>query len=119
MPSSWSDWRRRSGPSRTSRSPGSFLHRDITPLVGHPATLRLAVRHLFHPIVDEPIDPVVGVEARGFIFGRPAAWELGVSFVPLRKQSGRIMCCAFLIELDALWGRERLGSYRMHSLLHH
>ena len=77
------------------------------------------VRHLFHPIVDEPIDPVVGVEARGFTFGRPAAWELGVSFVPLRKQRGRITCCAFLIELDALRGGERPGSYRVYSLLHH
>src|SRR5262245_19603751 len=31
------------------------------------------------------VDHVLGVEARGFIFGAPVALELGVGFVPVRK----------------------------------
>lgn len=60
--------------------------RDVTPLLSNheafsavSAALRDAVRDL------EP-DVVVGVEARGFIFGAPLALELGVGFVPVRKQ---------------------------------
>lgn len=59
--------------------------RDITPLVRDPALLRLAVHQLLHPFWGERLTAVVGMEARGFIFGSLVAWELGVGFVPLRK----------------------------------
>ncbi|MFQ5660025.1 MAG: adenine phosphoribosyltransferase [Gammaproteobacteria bacterium] len=59
--------------------------KDITPLVKDPAMLRLAVHQLIHPFLGEPLTAVVGMEARGFIFGSLAAWDLGVGFVPLRK----------------------------------
>lgn len=65
-------------------SPG-IVFRDITPLVSDPAALRLCVHQLIHPFLGEPITAVAGMEARGFIFGALAAWELGVAFVPLRK----------------------------------
>lgn len=61
------------------------LYRDITPLVNDPAMLRLTVHQLLHPYLGEPVDCVVGMEARGFIFGALVAWELAVGFVPLRK----------------------------------
>jgi adenine phosphoribosyltransferase len=32
---------------------------------------------------------------------------------------GEIIGCAFVIELDALKGREKLSNYRVHSLLHY
>ncbi len=47
--------------------------------------LRLAVHQLIHPFLGERLTAVVGMEARGFIFGSLAAWDLGVGFVPLRK----------------------------------
>ncbi|MCZ6526681.1 MAG: adenine phosphoribosyltransferase, partial [Gammaproteobacteria bacterium] len=50
-----------------------------------PATLRFAVHQLIHPFLGEKLTAVVGMEARGFIFGSLAAWELGVGFIPLRK----------------------------------
>ncbi len=59
--------------------------KDITPLVKDPATLRFAVHQLIHPFLGEKLTAVVGMEARGFIFGSLAAWELGVGFIPLRK----------------------------------
>ena len=34
---------------------------------------------------DSRIDCVVAVEARGYIFGAPLAYKLGVGFVPIRK----------------------------------
>ncbi len=59
--------------------------KDITPLVKNPMMLRLAINQLIHPFLGEKITAIVGMEARGFIFGSLAAWEMGVSFVPLRK----------------------------------
>lgn len=59
--------------------------KDITPLVRDPAALRLAVRELVAPFRDRGLTAVAGMEARGFIFGSLAAWELGTGFVPLRK----------------------------------
>jgi adenine phosphoribosyltransferase len=59
--------------------------KDITPLVRDPAMLRLAVHQLIYPFLGERLTAVVGMEARGFIFGSLAAWDLGVGFVPLRK----------------------------------
>jgi adenine phosphoribosyltransferase len=47
--------------------------------------LRLAINQLIYPFLGEEITAIVGMEARGFIFGSLAAWEMGVSFVPLRK----------------------------------
>ncbi|GLU48106.1 adenine phosphoribosyltransferase [Nocardiopsis ansamitocini] len=61
------------------------VFKDITPLLGDHAALTATVRGLADPFRDERIDYVVGLEARGFIFGTPVALELGAGFVPLRK----------------------------------
>jgi len=62
-----------------------IVFKDISPLLKDPATLRLAVYQLLMPFLGRDITAVAGMEARGFIFGSLAAWELGVSFIPLRK----------------------------------
>ncbi len=62
-----------------------IVFRDVTPLVGDPAALQLALYQMMNPFLGEPIHAVAGIEARGFIFGSLAAWELKVGFVPLRK----------------------------------
>ncbi|MGD9752893.1 MAG: adenine phosphoribosyltransferase [Acidimicrobiia bacterium] len=65
-------------------SPG-ILFKDITPLLADGAAWRVAVDHLagLHGI--EPVDRVVGIEARGFVMGAAVAYRLGVGFIPLRK----------------------------------
>ena len=59
--------------------------RDITPLLANPNLLRLTVHQLVFPFIDQDIDHVAGMEARGFIFGSLCAQELNVGFIPLRK----------------------------------
>lgn len=65
-------------------SPG-ILFKDITPLLADGDAWRVAVDHLagLHDI--EPVDRVVGIEARGFVMGAAVAYRLGAGFVPLRK----------------------------------
>lgn len=83
------------------------IYRDITPLVRDPAALRLAVHELVHPFFGDALTAVVGMEARGFIFGALAAWELGVGFVPLRKP-GKLPYDVHSISYDLEYGSEGL-----------
>ena len=62
-----------------------IVFRDITPLLAAPDAFTLAVDELAAPYADEPIDKVLGVEARGFVFAAPLAYRRGAGFVPVRK----------------------------------
>lgn len=62
-----------------------ILFKDITPIVQDYAALKEVVDKLAAWGKTKKIDAVVGIEARGFIFGAPVALALGVGFVPLRK----------------------------------
>lgn len=57
---------------------------DITTLLKDPYGLRTTIDRLTE-LVDRPIDTVVGIEARGFIFAPALAYRLGAGFVPVRK----------------------------------
>jgi adenine phosphoribosyltransferase len=61
------------------------MFRDLTPLMGDAEALRTTVHALVAPFRAAEVEVVAGMEARGFIFGALAAWELGTGFVPLRK----------------------------------
>ncbi len=62
-----------------------ILFRDITPLVGNGPAFRSAVEALAEPFRSQQVGAVVGIEARGYMFGAPLATLLGVGFVPVRK----------------------------------
>lgn len=62
-----------------------ILFRDITPLLASPAAFRAAVDAMAAPFRGKPAGKVVGIEARGFMFGAAVARELDVGFVPARK----------------------------------
>jgi len=150
------------------------IFRDLTPLMGNAEALRSAVHELVAPFRSAGVEAVAGMEARGFIFGALAAWELRTGFVPLRKPGklparveavtyaleygtaalevhqdalgpghrvllvddvlatggtaaasidlvsrlgAVVLGFAFVLELEALGGRARLGGQRVHSVL--
>jgi adenine phosphoribosyltransferase len=61
--------------------------RDITPLLQDADGFTSVVDALVEAVTipGRRIDRVVGVEARGFVFGAPVAYRLGAGFVPVRK----------------------------------
>ena len=63
-----------------------ILFKDITPLLAHPEARKTMLKKLLEKCQNEQIDTVVGIEARGFLFGIPLAEALNASFVPLRKK---------------------------------
>ena len=62
------------------------IFRDITPLLQNADALCLAVDELCRKVQSHAIDVVVAIESRGFIFGAPLAYKLGVPLVPVRKE---------------------------------
>ncbi|MCG7426622.1 adenine phosphoribosyltransferase [Helcobacillus sp. ACRRO] len=60
------------------------LFRDITPLLRDPVAFRQVMDHWCSKIPSD-IDLIIGTEARGFVFGAPMAYALGIGFVPVRK----------------------------------
>lgn len=60
-----------------------ILFRDVTPLLESGEGLRTAVDALAGAFTG--IDVVAGIESRGFIFGAPVAYSLGIGMVPVRK----------------------------------
>lgn len=63
-----------------------IMFRDVTTLFSDPRGFRIAIDQLLHPYAGQPIDKVVGLEARGFILGGAIAHQLSVGFVPIRKK---------------------------------
>lgn len=62
-----------------------ILFRDITPLMNDGEAFQEAVNLMRDFAVELGAEVIVGPESRGFIFGCPVAYELGIGFVPVRK----------------------------------
>jgi adenine phosphoribosyltransferase len=153
-----------------------ILFYDITTLLKDKLGFALLIDALSEHYIGKEIDLVLGMEARGFIFGPALAYRLNAGFVPVRKPGklpaetekvsydleygsnslemhkdaiergqrvlivddllatggtavataelasglgAQIAGLAFVVELDFLRGREKLGNYDVFSLLHY
>lgn len=155
--------------------PGILFY-DITTLLKDRQGFARLIDALTDHYINDNIDLVLGIEARGFIFGPALAYRLNAGFVPVRKPKklpaevlqwkydleygqdtleihkdaikpgqrvivcddllatggtakavadmtkqlgGNICGMGFVVELDALKGREKLKEYDVFSLLHY
>lgn len=85
--------------------------KDITTLVGDGDALRASVDEIVKHLQDKKIDVIVGPEARGFIFGVPVAYALGVGFVPVRKP-GKLPAETVGVEYALEYGTDRLEMHK-------
>ncbi|MCW5955667.1 MAG: adenine phosphoribosyltransferase [Pyrinomonadaceae bacterium] len=58
---------------------------DITTLLKDAAGLEESIDAMTEMCRGMAVDTVIGIESRGFIFGTPLAYQLGVGFIPVRK----------------------------------
>ncbi len=155
--------------------PGILFY-DITTLLKDKVGFAKLIDGLSEYYLNKDVDIVMGIEARGFIFGPALAYRLNAGFVPIRKPKklpaktisqtydleygsdtlqvhedavkpgqrivivddllatggtakasvelvkklgGEIVGVAFVIELDALKGRDKLAGYDVLSLIHY
>ncbi|MEW2295255.1 adenine phosphoribosyltransferase [Streptomyces sp. NPDC006743] len=61
------------------------MFKDITPLLADPAAFSALTEALAEIGTRQGATKVVGLEARGFILGAPAALRAGLGFIPVRK----------------------------------
>ncbi|ABF42609.1 adenine phosphoribosyltransferase [Candidatus Koribacter versatilis Ellin345] len=64
--------------------PGILFY-DITTLIKEPVGLARTIDGITEHFLNKNIDLVVGMEARGFIFGPAVAYRLNAGFIPIRK----------------------------------
>ncbi|MBI3941748.1 MAG: adenine phosphoribosyltransferase [Chloroflexi bacterium] len=62
-----------------------ILFKDITTLLKDKEAFIASIDMMAEHYSGTQIDAVVGIESRGFIFGAPLAYALGVGFIPVRK----------------------------------
>jgi adenine phosphoribosyltransferase len=88
-----------------------ILFKDITTMLKDGDSFKSAVDGLLAKIKGKPIDVVVGMESRGFIFGAPIAYALGVGFVPVRKL-GKLPGDVVSVEYDLEYGSATLEMHK-------
>ena len=62
-----------------------IVFRDITTLLKNGPAFKESIDLIKDQFSGKNIDVVVGPESRGFIFGTPVAYAMGVGFAPVRK----------------------------------
>ena len=90
--------------------PGILFY-DITTLLKDPAAYKEAIDLMLEPYKDEPVDIVVGMESRGFIFSAPLAYLLGAGLVPVRKL-GKLPAETITVEYALEYGSNTLEIHR-------
>src|SRR5262249_58885144 len=63
-----------------------IMFKDITPLLSDPGLFRASIDLFLDRCRGKDIDKIVGIDARGFLFGSAVAYELGLGFIPIRKR---------------------------------
>jgi adenine phosphoribosyltransferase len=63
-----------------------ILFKDITPILSDPGLFRDSIDLFVEACASRDIEKVVGIDARGFLFGSAVAYKLGLGFVPVRKK---------------------------------
>lgn len=81
--------------------------KDISTLIGDGEAFRYSIDQMVSYLKDKNVDLIVGPEARGFIFGVPVAYALGVGFVPVRKP-GKLPYNTTRIEYALEYGTDAL-----------
>lgn len=81
------------------------MFRDITSLLQEPDAFREACDLLFERYKDMKINKIVGIDARGFLFGAVLAYKLKIGFVPVRKK-GKLPPETISQEYDLEYGKD-------------
>ncbi len=84
-----------------------ILFYDITTLLKDQLGFATLVDLLSEHYIGQDIDVVLGMEARGFIFGPAVAYRLGAGFVPVRKP-GKLPAAVTSVSYDLEYGSNTL-----------
>lgn len=80
---------------------------DITPILSSPDVFRHTIDELAEKFKDSGATKILAAEARGFIFGAPLAYKMGIGFVPVRKP-GKLPYKNRCVSYDLEYGSDTL-----------
>lgn len=75
--------------------------KDITPILASGEGFRAAIDLFVAQIRDANVQKVVGIDARGFLFGAAVAYAMGIGFIPVRKKGKlpwKTQCHSYTLE---------------------
>ena len=85
--------------------------KDITTLVADGEAFKESIDKMAQYLKDKNVDVIVGPEARGFIFGVPVAYAMGIGFVPVRKP-GKLPAETIGVEYSLEYGTDKLEMHK-------
>lgn len=88
-----------------------IIFRDITGVLQEADGLKMAIDGLLDSLKGVEFDKIVAPESRGFVFGVPVAYELGKSFIPVRKK-GKLPRETVSISYDLEYGAETIELHK-------
>jgi adenine phosphoribosyltransferase len=62
-----------------------IMFRDVTTLLADPKAFKETIDAFIAVYKDQGFTKIIGTESRGFIFGAPLSYALGIPFIPVRK----------------------------------
>ena len=89
----------------------NILFYDITTLLKDKRGFATLIDALSEHYIDQEIDLVLGMEARGFIFGPAVAYRLNAGFVPIRKPK-KLPAATASISYELEYGTNTLEIHR-------
>jgi len=84
-----------------------IIFKDITPLLANVEAYQTVIDTLAKRYGDKSIDAVVGIDARGFIFGGALAYLIDAAFIPVRK-FGKLPPETRYVEYDLEYGTDKV-----------
>ena len=84
-----------------------ILFYDITTLLKDKSGYAALIDQLAEHYIGKQVDLILGMEARGFIFGPALAYRLNAGFVPVRKP-GKLPAATARVEYDLEYGSNAL-----------
>lgn len=85
--------------------------KDISTVISDGEALRYSIDEIVKHLQDKKIDLIVGPEARGFIYGVPVAYAMGIGFVPVRKP-GKLPGETYSVKYDLEYGSDELQIHK-------
>ena len=93
-----------------------IVFKDISPLLACPQAFKQVINDIcYRHVLDTP-DKIVGLDARGFVFGSAVAYKLGVPFVMARKK-GKLPDKSVSIDYDLEYGQNTF-ELQINSIQH-
>jgi adenine phosphoribosyltransferase len=88
-----------------------IIFKDITGISKDKKVFKALINFLHKRYRNKKIDAIVAIDSRGFIFGAPLAYKLGVPFIPARKP-GKLPRAAYKVEYSLEYGTDALEIHK-------